>query len=92
MTSLLFMGSMSSCYDLTQLGEDPYALPNKNPEQGGGDTPVDPVGEYGDIDISYEVTNSKLLLRSKMTLHLLRQHSVTTSTKVIIMTIRSQQI
>lgn len=65
LTSLLFMGSMSSCYDLTELGEDPYALPNKNPEQGGGDTPVDPVGEYGDIDISYEVTNPEALAQIK---------------------------
>lgn len=64
MTSILLIGGMSSCYDLTELGEDPYALPNKNTEEGG-DGPINPVGEYGDIDISYEVTNPEALAQIK---------------------------
>ncbi len=64
MTSILLIGGMSSCYDLTELGEDPYALPNKNTEEGG-DGPINPVGEYGDIDISYEVTDPEALAQIK---------------------------
>ena len=64
MTSILLIGGMSSCYDLTDLGEDPYALPNKNTEEGG-DGPINPVGEYGDIDISYEVTDPEALAQIK---------------------------
>ena len=64
MTSILLIGGMSSCYDLTELGEGPYALPNKNTEEGG-DGPINPVCEYGDIDISYEVTNPEALAQIK---------------------------
>ena len=44
MASILLIGGMSSCYDLTAMGEDPYALPNKNTEPG--DEPTNPAGEY----------------------------------------------
>ena len=29
-TSALMLGGLTSCYDLTELGDDPYALPNDN--------------------------------------------------------------
>lgn len=64
MTSFLLIGGMSSCYDLTDMGEDPYALPNNNIEDGG-DEPINPIGEYGDIDISYNVTDPEALAQIK---------------------------
>lgn len=65
LSSLLSLGCLSSCYDLTELGEDPFALPNKNPDTGTEQPPVNPVGEYGDIDISYEVTDAEALAQIK---------------------------
>lgn len=86
-TSALMLGGLTSCYDLTELGDDPYALPNDN-VNNGGNKPVDPIGEYGDIDISYEVTDATELSESRMTWRPHRLHSVISSMKVTTMTIR----
>ncbi len=54
---------LTGCYDLDDMGRNPYALPNTSTE--GGDKPVDPQGDYGDIDISYEVTDPEALSKIK---------------------------
>jgi len=64
MAAALSMGCMTSCYDLTELGSDPFALPNNSVAKPPVE-PVDPVGEYGDIDISYEVTDPETLSQIK---------------------------
>lgn len=63
MAAALSMGCMTSCYDLTELGSDPFALPNNSVSKP--QEPVEPVGEYGDIDISYEVTDPETLSQIK---------------------------
>ena len=42
MAAALSMGCMTSCYDLTELAQDPYALPNNTVSKP--QEPVDPVG------------------------------------------------
>ncbi len=64
LASALALGSLASCYDLTEMNQDPYALPN-NAVAKPKPEPVEPKGEYGDIDISYEVTDPEELAQIK---------------------------
>lgn len=67
LTSALFMGTLTACYDLTELSKDPYALPNdvadKTPDEEPD--PEKPVGAYDDIDITYLVTDADALAQIK---------------------------
>lgn len=58
--ALMPAAALTGCYDLEELGHDPYALPNHAAAQPKPE-PVEPVGEYGDIDISYEITDPEEL-------------------------------
>ena len=55
LASALALGSLASCYDLTEMNQDPYALPN-NAVAKPKPEPVEPKGEYGDIDITINLS------------------------------------
>ncbi len=62
----VMLSGLTSCYDLNSLGSDPYSLPNNI--VGKPQKPSEPEGEYGDIDISYEVTDPDALAQIKIDL------------------------